>query len=82
MAKTKIQSVRLAICPSANLTARAVRSGKQTALGAVDACLRRIRGNEGSIKAWIYLDPKVARAQAREIDADATKSSASLAGRP
>jgi Asp-tRNA(Asn)/Glu-tRNA(Gln) amidotransferase A subunit family amidase len=53
---------------SAHESAAAIRAGALTSERLVTACLDRIKTLEPAIKAWAYLDPKHALAQAREAD--------------
>ena len=48
--------------------ASGVRSGAFTAGSVVDACLARIESREEIVGAWEYLDPELARKQARAVD--------------
>lgn len=65
---------------SATDIAAGVRSGAFTAEAVTQACLDRISEREGTVGAWEYLDPEIALAQARAIDATADKGP--LAGVP
>jgi Asp-tRNA(Asn)/Glu-tRNA(Gln) amidotransferase A subunit family amidase len=47
---------------------RLMSSGKATAEAIVRACLERIGEREQDVRAWTYLDPDRAIAQAREVD--------------
>jgi Asp-tRNA(Asn)/Glu-tRNA(Gln) amidotransferase A subunit family amidase len=67
---------RLSACE----VARGVASGAFTAEAVVRACLDRIEERDKQVKAWAFLDPKLALAQARAIDAKAAKGP--LAGVP
>ncbi len=49
--------------------ARGVADGAFTAEAVVEACLARIEARETEVRAWAFLDPDLARAQARERDA-------------
>ena len=51
--------------------ARGVADGAFTAEAVVEACLARIEARETEVRAWAFLDPDLARAQARERDAAA-----------
>lgn len=46
----------------------ALARGAISALELTEACLARIAARDGQIKAWAYLDPDYARAQARHLD--------------
>ena len=50
-------------------TARAIAEGRITAEEAVASCLARIAGREAVVKAWAWLDPDHALAEARARDA-------------
>ena len=52
-------------------TARAIAEGRITAEEAVASCLARIAGREAVVKAWAWLDPDHALAEARARDAAA-----------
>ena len=47
---------------------RALREGRMSAEDLVAACLARIRADEDRVRAWAYLDPDYALAQARKAD--------------
>ena len=47
---------------------RLLREGKITALELTEACLARIAAAEPRVQAWAFLDPELARAQARRCD--------------
>src|SRR5262249_11271756 len=47
-----------------------IRDGKITAEALLEACLDRIRGLDGELKAWAHVDADGARATARQCDAD------------
>jgi len=47
---------------------RLLSEGKITALELTDACLARIAADEPRVQAWAFLDPELARAQARRCD--------------
>ncbi len=49
--------------------ARRIREGDITAEELVAACLERIEQREPSVQAWTFLDPELALAQARALDA-------------
>jgi Asp-tRNA(Asn)/Glu-tRNA(Gln) amidotransferase A subunit family amidase len=65
---------------SAGEVALGVSSGAFTAEAVIRACLDRIEERDKQVKAWAFLDPKLALAQARAIDAKAAKGP--LAGVP
>jgi len=46
-----------------------VRCGRITSRDLVTACLKRIEETDGTVKAWAYLNPEQALAQAEEMDA-------------
>lgn len=48
--------------------ARQIRDGSLTCEGLIRSCLDRIASRDPIIKAWLYVDPARALAQAREID--------------
>jgi Asp-tRNA(Asn)/Glu-tRNA(Gln) amidotransferase A subunit family amidase len=54
---------------SANAALNAIRSGDLTSEALVAACLERIQALEPQVKAWAFLDPAHAMAQARAADA-------------
>ena len=47
---------------------RLLGEGKISALELTEACLARIAGDEPRVQAWAFLDPELARAQARRCD--------------
>ena len=47
---------------------RLLSEGKVTAVELTDACLARIADDESRVQAWAFLDPELARAQARRCD--------------
>ena len=53
---------------SAAVAAEGIRSGQLTSEALTAACLKRIEDTDGQIKAWAWLDPEYAMAQAREAD--------------
>ena len=65
---------------SASDIARRVAAGEITAEAVTRDCLARIEARETAVHAWAFLDPDVALAQARAIDAAAHKGA--LAGVP
>lgn len=58
--------------PGAAETARAIAEGRTTSEAAVGACLARIAEREETVRAWAFLDPDLALAQARARDEAAT----------
>jgi len=54
---------------TASQLAADIRAGSASALDAVEACLARIDEREDTVHAWAHLNPDLARAQARAIDA-------------
>ena len=54
--------------PGAAGTARAIADGRTTSEVAVGACLARIAEREDVVRAWAFLDPDLALAQARACD--------------
>ncbi|MDZ7379885.1 MAG: amidase, partial [candidate division KSB1 bacterium] len=48
--------------------AQAIAAGTITSEALVSACLERITAREAHVKAWEYLDPEAALAQARARD--------------
>ena len=67
--------------PGAAETARAIAQRRTTSEQAVAACLARIAEREETVRAWAFLDPDLALAQARACDA-AAESSGPLHGVP
>ena len=67
--------------PGAAEAARAIAEGRTTSEAVVAACLARIAEREETVKAWAFLDPDLALAQARACDA-ATKPTGPLHGVP
>ncbi len=55
--------------PRAAEAARAIAEGRTTSEAVADACLARIAEREETVKAWAFLDPDLALAQARARDA-------------
>ncbi|MEO0752921.1 MAG: amidase, partial [Pseudomonadota bacterium] len=53
---------------SAVEAAEGIRAGRLTSEALVAACLKRIDETDGTIKAWAWIDPDHAMAQAREAD--------------
>src|SRR5262245_24334827 len=47
---------------------RLLSEGKITALELTEACLARIAADESRVQAWAFLEPELARAQARRCD--------------
>ena len=56
-------------CRSAAEIAAAVAGGESTALAETEAVLAQVAAREESVKAWRFLDPDLARAKARAVDA-------------
>ena len=67
--------------PGAAEAARAIADGRTTSEEAVGACLARIAEREDAVRAWAFLDPDLALAQARARDA-AAKPAGPLHGVP
>lgn len=65
---------------SAAEIAGGVKDGRFTAVAVTEACLARIADRDETVRAWAFLDPDLARAQARAVDAAADKGP--LAGVP
>ena len=59
---------------SASEAAAAIAAGKLTSEALVAECLERVRQREEEVRAWAYIDPECALAQARERDRDTPKS--------
>ena len=55
--------------PGASEAARAIADGRTTSEAVVGACLARIAEREATVRAWAFLDPDLAIAQARACDA-------------
>jgi Asp-tRNA(Asn)/Glu-tRNA(Gln) amidotransferase A subunit family amidase len=55
---------------SATDAARAIRDGELGAAQLTEACLARVREVDDNVRAWAFLDPDHALAQARERDAE------------
>src|SRR4051794_1125814 len=53
--------------------ARLIAAGEITSVDLVSACLARVAEREGQVKAWSFIDPEMALAQARECDATPAK---------
>src|SRR5262249_38182348 len=53
---------------SATEAAGLIRDGKISAVELVEACLARIRNVDERVRAWAFLDPELALAQARAAD--------------
>jgi Asp-tRNA(Asn)/Glu-tRNA(Gln) amidotransferase A subunit family amidase len=53
---------------SATGIVRAIAAGETTAEAVTRACLDRIEARDGAVKAWVYIDPENALAQARALD--------------
>ena len=67
-------------CRSAAEIAAAVAGGESTALAETEAVLAQISAREDSVHAWRFLDPDLARAKARAVDAVPLKGSLAGAG--
>jgi len=65
---------------SAGEIVRGVTSGRFTAVAVTRACLDRIEARDKDVKAWAFIDPELALAQARAIDSNPNKGA--LAGVP
>jgi amidase len=55
---------------TASEAAAKLKSGEITSEALVRDCLDRIQAREGTVKAWAYLDPELALAQARVLDGE------------
>ena len=53
--------------------ARLIAAGEITSVDLVSACLARVAEREGQVKAWSFIDPEMALAQARACDATPAK---------
>ncbi|NNE83492.1 MAG: amidase [Alphaproteobacteria bacterium] len=53
---------------SASAIARKIAAGETTAVAVVEACLARIDEREETLRAWAFIDPELALAQARACD--------------
>jgi amidase len=51
----------------------AIAAGETTAEAVTRACLDRIEARDGAVKAWAYIDPENALAQARALDSSPAK---------
>src|SRR5688572_33289823 len=58
---------------SASEAAAGIREGKLTSEALVRSCLDWIETRESQVKAWVYLDPDFAVAQARQCDRSASR---------
>ncbi|MGI9478801.1 MAG: amidase [Hyphomicrobiaceae bacterium] len=69
---------------SASEAARRIASGDISAEQLMQACLDRVAEREGDVRAWAYIDPEYALAQARRADEDlqAGRSVGALHGVP
>ena len=67
-------------CRSAAEIAAAVAGGESTALAETEAVLAQISAREDSVHAWRFLDPDLARAKARAVDAVPLKGPLAGAG--
>lgn len=54
---------------TATAAAAAIRAGELTSEQLVAACLDRIAARDGTVRAWVHLDPEAALAAARQADA-------------
>lgn len=59
---------------SATQAAQKIATGETTSLAIVDDCLARIAAREPDIRAWAFLDPELARRQARARDREPRRS--------
>ena len=59
---------------SAAEAARLITAGKLTSEKLVAACLARVSAREKDVRAWAFLDPELALAQARALDGSAPRS--------
>jgi len=53
---------------SATEAARGIQEGRFSSVELVDACLQRISDTDSAIGAWAFLDPDLARSQAKAMD--------------
>ena len=67
-------------CRSAAEIAAAVAGGESTALAETEAVLAQVAAREDSVHAWRFLDPDLARAKARAVDAVPLKGPLAGAG--
>ena len=58
---------------SATAIAQTIAAGETTAEAVTRACLDRIEARDGAVKAWAYIDPEYALAQAQALDLAITK---------
>ena len=70
----------LIACRSAAEIAAAVAGGESTALAETEAVLARVAARDDSVHAWRFIDPELARAKARAVDAAALKGPLAGAG--
>jgi Asp-tRNA(Asn)/Glu-tRNA(Gln) amidotransferase A subunit family amidase len=70
----------LIACRSAAEIAAAVAGGESTALAETEAVLAQVAAREDSVHAWRFLDPDLARAKARAVDAVPLKGPLAGAG--
>lgn len=59
---------------SATQAAEKIASGETTSLAIVEDCLARIAARESDIRAWAFIDPEMARRQARARDQELRRS--------
>lgn len=59
---------------SASEVADQIAAKETTSLAVVEACLARIAAREGDIRAWAFVDPELARRQARARDQEPARS--------
>lgn len=59
---------------SATQAAERIAAGETTSLAIVDDCLARIAARESDIRAWAFIDPELARRQARARDQEPRRS--------
>ncbi len=59
---------------SATQAAEKIAAGETTSLAIVDDCLARIAARDPDIRAWAFVDPDMARRQARARDAEPRRS--------
>ena len=59
---------------SATQAAKKIAAGETTSLALVEDCLARIAAREPDIRAWAFVDPEIARRQARARDQEPRRS--------
>ena len=59
---------------SATQAAEKIAAGETTSLAIVEDCLARIAAREPDIRAWAFIDPELARRQARARDQEVRRS--------